>query len=249
MKIQLLSDLHNEFSGSQRAAPIEATGADLIVLAGDIDLGLQGIEWAGRESKRLGKPLLYVAGNHEFYRHDISLAASMAAEAKKAGVLFLENEGAVLEGVRFLGCTLWSDYRAAGDAALAMQTAAESLNDHRLIRNGEHPFMPQDALALHNRSREWLAAALAEPFAGKTVVVTHHGPHMLCQHPSHSITPLSAAFWSDLGDLVEQADVWCFGHSHGNIQTRWGKCRLLCNQRGYDMENRWDFRPDFVFEV
>lgn len=249
MKIQLLSDLHNEFYGGQAVPPIAQSAADAIVLAGDIDLGVKGIAWAGAESKRLGKPVIYVAGNHEFYRHDIALIDQMAQAAKDHNVYFLENGQIVLGGVRFLGCTLWTDYAAAGNAQLAMQAAAEQLNDHRLIRSGGDLFTPQEALVLHRQSRAWLEHALAEPFAGKTVVVTHHGPHMLCQHPRHSITALSAAFWSDLGALVEAADIWCFGHSHGNVQTLWGGCRLLCNQRGYGTENQWDFKPDFVFEV
>lgn len=249
MKIQLLSDLHNEFYLTQPIPPIAPTAAQVVVLAGDIDLGLEGIEWAARQSQALGKPVVYVAGNHEFYRYDLQLIDRMRERAAEAGVYFLENSQCVLEGVRFLGCTLWTDYLAAGDRTGAMEAAREFLNDHRYIQNGGKPFTPEAALDLHNRSRAWLAQKLAEPFAGKTVVVTHHGPHMLCQHPRHSITALSAAFWSDLGDLVEETDVWCFGHSHGNTQAVWGKCRLLCNQRGYATENQWDFRPDFVFEV
>ena len=76
MKIQLLSDLHNEFlrSGKQHADKkwqgfIPDSDADIIILAGDIDTGTQGLEWAIAESERLAKDIIYVAGNHEFYGH------------------------------------------------------------------------------------------------------------------------------------------------------------------------------------
>jgi Icc-related predicted phosphoesterase len=81
MKLHLLSDLHNEFLRSKSVPSIAATDADLIVLAGDIDTGLQGLAWAVSEAQRLGKPLIYVSVNHEYYRSDISLTADMRADA------------------------------------------------------------------------------------------------------------------------------------------------------------------------
>lgn len=249
MKIQLLSDLHNEFLRGNRFPASNPPGRMWLCWRGTSIWASKGSSGPEKRGKKLNKPVIYVAGNHEFYRGDIDLIGDLRAAAEASGVIFLEKDERVVGNVRFLGCTLWTDYLAAGDQTLAMQTALEHLSDHRLIRSGVDLFTPQEALTLHLRSRLWLEERLNAPFTGKTVVVTHHGPHMLCQHPSHSITPLSAAFWSDLGDLAEKADVWCFGHSHGNAQGRWGGCRLLTNQRGYGMENRWDFRPDFVFEV
>ena len=77
MKIQILSDLHNEFLRNGKKNPtrkwsavIPETDADIIILAGDIDTGTKGAEWAILESERLGKPILYVLGNYEFYGHD-----------------------------------------------------------------------------------------------------------------------------------------------------------------------------------
>lgn len=61
MKIRILSDLHLEF---QQWSPPKAA-ADIIVLAGDIDLGIHGVEW-GRQSFP-SSPVVYVPGNHEFY--------------------------------------------------------------------------------------------------------------------------------------------------------------------------------------
>lgn len=41
MKIQVISDLHREFGFMD----ISFDGADLVVLAGDINLGTKGIDW------------------------------------------------------------------------------------------------------------------------------------------------------------------------------------------------------------
>ena len=110
MKIRQLSDLHLE------TGPFtwEDLGEDVIVLAGDIGVGIAGIEWA----KSIPKPVIYVAGNHEFWGQDIyDNIAAMRLAAKGSNVHFLENDEVTLtangETVRFLGATMWTDYGAA----------------------------------------------------------------------------------------------------------------------------------------
>ena len=237
MKIQLLSDLHNEFYRPDTPPPIEDTDADVVVLAGDIDVGLQGMIWAAEEVQRLGKPLIYVAGNHEFYHHDIALLDEMRNYAATCeGLHFLENDELIIDGVRFLGCTLWTDYRAAGDLVISMMEVQQSLSDHHVISNGEQLFSPERALQLHRASPQWLEGMLAASFAGKSVVVTHHGPSLLCQHPRFPLNAMGTAFISDLKELVEMADVWCFGHTHSNLDAMEGGCHIISNQRGYPGE-------------
>jgi predicted phosphodiesterase len=250
MKLLLLSDLHNEFFRPKPVPPIASTDADVIVLAGDIDTGLQGLEWAASEAVRLDKPVIYVSGNHEYYRQDIEQTEAMRAFAAEHEELhFLENDELVIDGVRFLGCTLWTDYRAVGDPVMAMVEVQRRLNDHHLISNGEDLFLPEDALTLHRQSRAWLEEKLAQPFDGKTVVVTHHAPSLLCKHPSFPMDAFGTAFLSDLDGLVAQADIWCFGHTHCNLDVQVGNCRLVSNQRGYVGENVMGFDEVGLLEV
>lgn len=250
MKVQLLSDLHNEFYSGRIVPPICPADADVVILAGDIDVGVTGVEWAAQEAARLGKEIIYVAGNHEYYNHDIALIDALrAAVGKTSRVHFLDNDEVVIGGTRFLGCTLWTDYRAAGSQPLAMLEARQHLNDHWVVKNGARRFLPEDALALHEYSRWWLARQLSQSFEGKTVVITHHGPHALCQHPRYPVDLLAAAFWSDLSDLMERVDVWCFGHTHANVDVQVGRCRLFSNQRGYPREGLPNYRPDLVIDV
>lgn len=251
MKIQPLSDLHNEFFRARAPVPpITDSDADVVVLAGDIDTGIAGLKWAAAEADRLGKGVVYVAGNHEFYHHDIALVDRLREfAAAHERIHFLERDAVVIGGVRFLGCTFWTDYRAAGDPILAMLEVRRRLNDHYQIRKRPHLFLPEDALDLHELSRAWLQSQLAQPFDGKTVVVTHHGPSPVCHPPQFAIDALASAFWSDLTDLVERADVWCFGHTHHNIDVQVGKCRLVANQRGYPKEGTRGYRPGLVIEL
>jgi hypothetical protein len=123
-----------------------------------------------------------------------------------------------------------------------MDIAEQGLNDHRVIRTGGRKFSAARALAEHDHSRAWLTGQLATPFDGKTVVVTHHGPHPLSIHPRYAGDPVNAAFVSDLGPLLARAPFWFHGHVHDSFDYRVGGCRVVANPRGYAIN-----RNDVVF--
>ena len=111
-------------------------------------------------------------------------------------------------GVRFVGCTLWTDYAIFGAANVArvMNACARGMNDHRLIGWQKQPwlrFRPQEAARLHHQSKSFLAETLATPFVGPTVVVTHHAPHWDSVLPRYQSDPVTGAFVSDLSTLIE----------------------------------------------
>jgi Icc-related predicted phosphoesterase len=115
-----------------------------------------------------------------------------------------------------------------------MEYAGTRLNDHFLIRTTDPlRFTPEDALREHERSRTWLERELARPYKGKTVVVTHHGPHPLSVHPRYVGDLLNAAFVSNLDHLLEKADLWLHGHVHDSFDYRVGRCRVVANPLGY----------------
>ncbi|NYH18779.1 metallophosphoesterase [Paraburkholderia bryophila] len=241
MRIQLASDLHLEFlsrqfPGERLIAP--APAADVLVLAGDIGLGSTAVELF----KDWPVPVLYIAGNHECY-HECweAILEELADRAKGTSVRFLEREIADFGGVRFLGCTLWTDYCLRGTRiqSQAMDNAQRCLHDHRVIRtrDGER-FLPADALRDHERSRAWLSEELGRAYDGKTVVVTHHGPHPLSVHPMYAGDITSAAFVGDLTELVQKADLWFHGHCHSSFDYQVGACRVVTNPRGYPL-NRY----------
>jgi predicted phosphodiesterase len=265
MKLQILSDLHNEFlrkgkinQTHQWTGTILDTAADVIIMAGDIDTGTNGAQWLLTEAQRLNKQIIYVLGNHEFYRQEYtSLKKQIAILCKYTQVHFLDCASFEKNGVRILGLTLWTDYRARQTISqdLAMFYAEKGLVDHSLIQydtgSGQRTFTPKDALTIHHDERTWLAAELKKPFAGKTVVVTHHGPHPICDHPDFPNSEIASAFYSDLTDIIEEHDIhlWVYGHSHSNVDQTIHGTRIVSNQAGYPGENVSGFNPKNIIEV
>lgn len=239
MRIQLASDLHLELLA--RMWPQERLigalpGADVLVLAGDIDRGVRAIE----RFARWPVPVLYLAGNHEYYDSPWEqLRVDLRRAAEGTAVRFLDNDVVTLGGVRFLGSTLWTDYGLAGVAqADAMAAAEDFLLDHRRIITRSGPLRAAQALEEHQRSRAWLARELSRDRATPTVVISHHGPHPGSIHARFAGSVVNGAFVSDLVDLVEQADLWLHGHVHDSFDYRVGRCRVVSNPRGYALNRR-----------
>jgi len=247
MKIQIVSDLHIEFSDFI----LPSTDADVIVLAGDIGVGLGGLEWIVEQY--IDKPIIYVPGNHEFYQHDICLINKLYEDAP-SNIYVLNDEMVEIQGVRFLGCTLWTDFELFGlaDKYFSVQQAKHNMADFSVIKNGVKPFSPDDSIELHNQSSDWLKCMLAEPFAGNTVVVTHHAPSAMSVHPRYASNLLTPAFASNLEDMMnaDSAKLWIHGHMHNPSDYEINGTRILCNPRGYaQYETTHDFNPSLVVTI
>src|SRR5947209_11092654 len=175
VRLHVLSDLHLE---QQPFEPV-AVDADVIVLAGDVWNGTRGIEWA--RSWADGRPILYVAGNHEFYGHALpELIDQLRAAAAGSPIHVLENDEMMIDGVRFLGCTLWSDFDFDGidRREESMRVCARVVNDyeHIAFKPSGRTLTRRDTRMLHLSSGDWLKQRLAEPHPGSTVAVTDHPP-------------------------------------------------------------------------
>jgi Icc-related predicted phosphoesterase len=260
-RIAVLSDLHLEFGPFARPE----VKADVTVLAGDTYTKHRAFD---RDDARafFGCPVLAVLGNHEFYsgKIDTAVEKTRVAAAEK-GILLLERQEVVVAGVRFLGCTLWSDFRLfARDDLVRVRADANlcvgdrhsgGLNDFRSIRvaaDGYRRFRPLDAAKLFQMSVAWLDERLSEPFDGATVVVTHHAPSIRCVPQKHLADRRTAAYASHLDWLIEkhQPDAWISGHIHSSHMFRIGRTLLVSNPRGYVPDHvNPDFRPDLVIEV
>ena len=254
MNLQLLSDLHLESDPLFRAVP--APGADLLVLAGDVgsyqkrrdgsvmpepDWGLQRFsplpQFAGWPV-----PVLYVPGNHEYDALDLDEAhLALRRTCDRLGIQWLERETTVIDGVRFVGTTLWSDYDAlaavgtpkkgAGPASKGGQSQAPTETER--LRQRERAFRAAnfylvkmagqrggalfDAAAMRELALEcqaWLREALAQAFDGRTVVVTHFAPTLHSADPRYGLVPGTAGFCNGLDELLPHADLWVHGHLH-----------------------------------
>jgi predicted phosphodiesterase len=253
MKLNILSDLH---LGQGELAP-PANDADLVVLAGDIARPAEALAWA----QRLGKPALYVAGNHEFYGGSLTGAAAQL-EQLCAGtrVRVLDRRCVLIGNVRFLGCTLWTDFLLFGEGErqqAAIGEAMRFMRDFNRIRlSDEAPdlFTPQHSMALFRRDRDWLAGELAKLHDGPTVVITHHAPARASIHPRFEQSLLNACFVSDAQDLLDGARVqlWIHGHTHDSFDYVLNGTRVVCNPRGYakgGVNENAAFDPDLTVRI
>jgi predicted phosphodiesterase len=249
MRLHVLSDLHLGLQGM----PPPQVEADVTILAGDIlRPASAAMEWAAS----LGRTVLYVPGNHEFYGGSIPVVRQeLARSAHEHGIQLLDQDMRVIDGVRFVGATLWTDFNLFGVAGkeVAMTLSAKFMRDFTVIRNANGGvFTPTDACALFAEQYAWLASVLDEPFAGPTVVITHHAPTPRSVHPRFAESPVSAAFVSDCTALMGRAALWIHGHTHDSFDYVVDGTRVICNPRGYcpkGVKENPDFDPEFCLDI
>jgi len=269
MRLQLLSDLHLEYNHDFVATP--APGADLLVLAGDIGscrgdspADLTSHDFALRRfSPRHGwpTPVVYLPGNHEYDRVDFDeVHARLRALCQELDIQWLERETLVIDGVRFVGTTLWADFDALATPRDSMKQVLDKrgkayraadfyLAKAATQRNGQ-PFMAEQMRAQSLACQEWLGAALSEPFDGTTVAVTHFAPTLASADPRYGVTPGTAGFCNSLDELLPRADLWLHGHLHCAFDYVKDGCRVVANPLGYeDKGEQVDFQPHCLIEV
>lgn len=250
MKLLVLSDLHLEFS----LLPPPAVKVDVIILAGDIGKKDQGIYWA--RATWPNTEIIYVAGNHEFYEEERNaVIESLRTAADETGIHFLENDEVVIQGVRFLGCTLWTNFHLYGweRQSECMELGQQALNDFKLIKEGDGIFTPTDSIKLNQASVKWLESNLKnKPFKGETVVVTHHCPSWESVAARYQKDLLSACFASRLESLLGFSKLWIHGHTHDSFDYKVSGTRVICNPRGYVFNGNQEnlkFNPSLTVEL
>ena len=237
MKLNILSDLHLSCGALQ----IPRTDADVVILAGDIAKPLDAVRWASG----FDKPVLYVPGNHEFYGSSLAATVSqLKALCAGTRIQILDADEVIIEGVRFLGTTLWTDFLLQGEGepqTLAMQQAQNLIRDfHRIHHDGDPQrlFTPGDCAALCQAQANWLESRLDQAHDGPSVVITHHAPSPQSIHPRFAGSPLNAGFVSDLERLAgsHRARLWIHGHTHDSFDYQVKGTRVVCNPRGYSKD-------------
>lgn len=244
MRIHLLSDLHLEFEPFK---PL-VHDADVVVLAGDIHVKAKGVPWA---LDTFECPVLYVPGNHEFYNGHLTATLEKMRALADQNVHVMDRDVLVLNGVRFVAATMWTDFASMGNAYEAALAAQSAMTDFRVIRTaGYRRIRPADLTKEAKASRRWLKETLSAPFDGRTVVVTHHAPSLRSlQGSPHADGLLDAAYANDWEDLFgPPVDLWLHGHSHFGVDYVCNGTRVVSNPRGYPGEET-GFKPDLIIDI
>lgn len=280
MRVQLASDLHLERYPD--FVPLAAPDADVLVLAGDIGSYQPGSLLARNGDPDFGlgrfsplqpdapwRRVVFVPGNHEFDGLEYDEVTPRLREVcDRLGLIWLERETVVIDDVRFVGTTLWSDFESLADreaqptkrvAALdkALRAANFYLRKNSTLRNGQH-MLAEDIQPLARDCQRWLRRALAAPHDGPTVVVTHFAPTLHSYDPRYGLNPGTAGFCNGLDELLHLADLWIHGHLHcpndhtvrGIEQARPWECRIVSNARGYAVKGEQEsFQECMVVDV
>jgi Icc-related predicted phosphoesterase len=269
MKIAYCDDLHLEFDTIKLK---NSENADVLVLAGDICLVSQLGPYPddpfellyGRNGRihdffincsKEFKHIVYVLGNHEHYRYNIK--DSLKDLKKHLGYIknlhILEKESVVIDGVTFLGATLWTDMNNGHDETI--ERVSYAMNDFRIIYNSDNSndenrlstafdswdptdtrarWTPLDAVVQFNATVEWIDIVKK---TDKVVVVTHHAPSFKSIHPSYVHDELlNGAYASDLEQfIIDRPNIiaWFSGHIHHPQDYIIGQTKILANPRGY----------------
>lgn len=270
MRAWIISDIHHSRIDQLLGRSIDVPEADVCVCVGDISNDITtSIEFL-RRSIEPHMPVLLVLGNHDYFGSSIDFALERARKLiAESRIYLLENQTIQLLGCRFVGATLWTDFAVSvGEdehippeerRTFALSVVPANIADFFAIfrsdeRQGNENGMvtTREILCRHKASRAFIDHTLGVPFTGRTVVLTHHAPHMNSLDPRFHGQATSAAFVSDLSDLIERRrpDVWIHGHVHRFRDYMAFKTRLICNPRGYGGERGTSgFRPVFVIDL
>ncbi len=257
MRLQLLSDLHFE---TEHYEPTPAPGAELLVLAGDIDSRWQSLQ----RFRGWPVPVVFVAGNHEYDERDLETAAAeLRAHCHGLGITMLERDSLVLgdergRRIRFLGTTRWSDFDVFGAAGRAKAMRAGAYFQRVMqARIGGRDFDVEAVRTEALGCRAWLEAELMRGAGDweRTVVVTHFAPSLKSADPRYGAQAATASFCNADDDLIARADLWLHGHLHC-IQdyqvprTGGGHARVVCNARGHERRGETArHQPQLLLEI
>lgn len=245
MKIQIKSDMHNEFYGRYDQGIHDAFKADkamfnprfinpetnVLVLAGDIVNGSFDEQVAELKAwlTSLSIPVIYVPGNHEYWGSTLAATNKKLSEAfANTNVHFLNNDYVIIEDTVFVGGTLWTDLLdPLAQAAHGGWIDFSKIDEFRLV----------DWMHEHNKCLKKFEEVLRfDQFRGKKkVLATHHLPSNRSSPERFRGNLDNAFFISNLEDFLldHEPDLYIHGHTHDSFDYRIGGTRIVCNPYGY----------------
>lgn len=257
MKIQIVSDLHLEFTANREwvaknhIIPI----GDVLLIAGDTYC-LSHPEHAASFLQRVSDDfhlIISTLGNHEFYGSNIEQANPVYRYYESYNHLVLNNQNFIYQGIRFICSVLWSHV-----PSYHLYDVQNGINDYRHIYKineggNYYPIRVEDTNALHELSYRFIEQAIAEKHSGPTILLTHHMPSYKSISPRYKNSRISSAFAANMDALIEanpQISYWFYGHAHDFHKMKINNCTLIRNPLGYvDQGEHQGFRRDYFIEI
>jgi predicted phosphodiesterase len=264
MKLLIYSDIHQEFDGfTPKKEWLDA--ADVVIQVGDLHHAPNNIKIL----KTWDAKILFVPGNHDFWNTNVKQARinpyawngggqgyfvecdrtweqcieEMREAAEGSKIELMDNNTKIINGVRFIGSTLWYNALSLSGWEVA------NINDYkRIFFGGNQLITPAWVQERHNISVEFIREELSKPFDGKTVLMTHHPTWI---PPGSKEAQCSIAYGNDLEKLwTGKVDLIIHGHFHAQIDRVISGTRIICNPRGYPSEDvRRTFKKNLLVEI
>jgi predicted phosphodiesterase len=228
--------------GAELIRELDPTGVDVLVLAGDITTAryYEALESVFKPLSKKYRHILYVPGNHEYYKSSPREVARNLAKLTKAlpQVVIPENDTVVIAGQRFIAGSMWFRRDPAAEPNKRL------MHDFQLIQDFE-PWVYEQNAAFEK--------VLTSNVGKNDVVVTHHLPAFESVPARFARSAMNAFFVCDVAPRVRerQPKLWIHGHSHDRCDYRIGKTRVVANPLGYPNEVRSleAFEPGFQIQV
>jgi len=202
----------------------------------------KALEICGKTADKTGLPVVFVPGNHEYYRRDYRAMNELANNYEHNNVNVLINRSVIINGIRFVGTPLWTNFLAFGEESqeICMEAAQRYINDFRVIKCNGKPITAEMILGWHQEARHFLESEFSKHHVGKTVVVTHFPPSYQLCHDMFIGERLSPYFNATCDDLIEKfrPDAWLYGHTHAAVDKDIYGVSLFSNMGGYPNERQ-----------
>lgn len=235
LKIRLLSDLHLELHNLDNLS--FKRNADIVILAGDI-----GDPYSDSYSKLLRilslthEEVLIITGNHEYYNdktpEETDTYIQQLCNEEFDNVHFLQTNIYIYKGIKFIGCTLWTQ--------MSDPSLYKYINDQRYITTENYDL-------LHKNHKQWIETELSKDKTdNKICVITHHLPLYQLIDDRYKDDPLNCFFATNIN--INNANVWCYGHTHISNCIKICNTSFHCNPRGYSHEKS-GWNVDYTFEI
>lgn len=278
-RVLIISDLHRDEWEHAKRNPLSAAaellkGLDAVIIAGDLTNKPQK-RWTRmlQELREIVGPdtkMYIIPGNHDFYDYRIDQEDRLKEFAEAGSAEYAQKQVIVIGDTRFLCATLWTSYEGADPWFYEDRHQKGSNNDFRYIRVATKGFIPlrvADVRKIHRDHRRWFEEQLATPWEGRTVMVTHHVPHVSLLAPitgdlddpkrKTCDIEVPGSYATDLSALFEgphAPDLAVYGHSHNALDSTIGRTQMRSVSLGYPSEFETDaeIRDRFaraIFEV